>query len=287
MARFKLVLAFFALMILTAGVAGAAYYWQKYVQPQKEVEIKISGEAPEEEKPDLGRKHYERAIAFIDEGELLSARNELQYMLDIYPESPTITEAKRVLGEVNLDLMLSKIPMEGKSEYSVKSGDAWSVIARRSKTTFDYIMRANAKTNTLIYKAEVLTVFDLSNCETEIDLTAKTLTVKEGERFIKEYEILDHNLPSHFPSSTSTTISEKVAWHDGRSVNFMSNNYLHSRKWIRTGKMGLFIRQFLEEGELEEGADKPYGVMVAKTDMAELFTILRGGSKVRVLPPTD
>lgn len=286
MARLKLVLAFFALMILTAGVAGAAYYWQKYVQPRKEVVETIANKNPEE-KPDLGKKHYDRAIAFIDDGELLSARNELQYMLEIYPESPTIVEAKRVLGELNLDLMLSKIPMERKAEYNVKSGDAWSVVARRAKTTYDYIMRANAKTNTLIYKAEVLTVYDLSECETEIDLEAKTLTVKEGENFIKEYKILDKNLPSRFPSGASTTISEKVAWHGGRSVNFMSNNYLRSKKWIRTGKMGLFIRQFVEKDELEEDATKPYGVMVAKTDMEELFTILRNGSKVKVLPPID
>lgn len=283
MARFKLVLAFFALMILTAGVAWAAYYWQKYVQPEKQVVVQITGKSPEE-KPDLGKKHYDRAIAFIEEGELISARNELQYMLEIYPESPTITEAKRVLGEVNLDLMFSKVPMERKSEYHVKSGDAWIVIARRNKTTYDYIMRANAKTNTLIYKDEDLTVYDLSDCSTEIDLEDKTLTVKESDKFIKEYKIVDYNLPSHFPSSTSTTISEKVAWHDGRSVNFMNTQYLRSKKWIRTGKMGLFIRQELDEDELEEGASKPYGVMVAKTDMEELFTILRGGSAVKVLP---
>ena len=285
MARLKLVLAFFSLMILTAGVAGAAYYWQKFVQPHKEVEIQISGQS-EKEKPDLGRKHYDRAIDYIKEGELLSARNELQYMLDIYPESPTIGEAKRVLGEVNLDLMFSKIPMEGKSEYHVKGGDAWSVIARRNETTIDYIMRANAKTTTYIYKNEDLVVYHL-NFEVEIDLQAGTLTVKEGEKFIKEYKILDHNLPSHFPSSTSATISEKVAWHDGRSVNFTSPNYLNSTKWIRTSKMGLFIRQFMDDEEVEEGATKPYGVMVAKADLEELFTILRGGSTVRVLPPND
>ncbi|MDF1812971.1 MAG: LysM peptidoglycan-binding domain-containing protein [Verrucomicrobiales bacterium] len=286
MARLKLVLAFFALMILTAGVAGAAYYWQKYVQPQKEVVETIANKDPET-KPDLGRKHYDRALAFIDEGELISARNELQYMLEIYPESPTITEAKRVLGELNLDLIFSKIPMEKKSEYHVKSGDAWSVVARRNKTTFDYIMRANGKTTTLIYKGEDLLVYDFSDCEAEIDLDAKTLTVKEGGKFIKEYKILDHNLPSHFPSKTSTSISEKVAWFKDGSVNFMSSNYLHSRKWIRTGKMGLFIRQQLDEDEVEEGDTKPYGVMVAKTDMEELFSILRGGSKVSVLPPND
>ena len=45
--------------------------------------------------------------------------------------------------------------------------------------------------------------------------------------------------------------------------------------------------QKLDEEEVEEGATKPYGIMVAKADMEELFTILRGGSPVKVLPPND
>lgn len=281
MARLKLLLAFFALMILATGVAAAAYYWKKFVLPEKEVEVVISGKS-EEEKPDLGRKHYIRALKFIEEGELLSARNELQYMLDIYPESPTIGEGKRVLGEVNLDLIVSKIPMERKSEYKVKRGDAWSTIARRSRTTYDYMMRANAKTTTYIYPNEDLTVYDL-DCSADIDLQNSTLTVREGERFIKEYRILDQNLPSQFPSSTKTTISEKVAWFNGRSVRFTDPNYLQSRKWIRTGRNGLFIQQQIEEEEVEDQSKKPYGVMVSEADMQELFTILRGGATVRVV----
>ena len=280
MARLRLVLAFFALMILTAGVAGAAYYWQKYIRPQQQVEVQIA--AKEEQKPDLGKKHYRKAIEFIEQGELLSARNELTYMLEIYPESPTIPEAKRVLGELNLDLMISKIPLDGKSEYKVKRGDALVRIARNYNTTIDYIMRANAKTTTLIYPNEELTVLDLK-CSAEVNLKEATLTLREGDRFIKEYKILDQNLPNHFPASTSATISEKVAWHDGRSVNFMNANYLRSRKWIRTSRSGLFIHQLLDEEEVEEGANRLYGVMVAKTDMEELFTILRGGSAIRVI----
>lgn len=288
MARFKLVLAFFALMVMTAGVAGAAYYWQKYVRPQKVVEVKISGKTTEP-KPDLGRKHYVKAVDFINEGELISARNQLQYMLDIYPESPTIPEAKRVLGEVNLDLIVSKIPLEGKTTYKVKSGDALSRIARNSKTTIDYIMRANAKTTTMIYAKEDLTVFDLT-CGMVIDMDNMTLTVTDGENqelFIKEYKILDINLPSQFPrTEIKTTISSKVANHNGRVITFMDSNYLNSLKWIRTGRNGLFIRQFVPEDQLAEGAPKPYGVMVAREDLEELFTIIRNSSSVKVLART-
>lgn len=282
MARFKLVLAFFALMVMSAGVAYAAYFFQKYVRPQQEVEIQIAGKS-DEKKPDLGKKHYDQAIKFIKEGELLSARNRLQYMLEIYPESPTMPEAKRVLGEVNLDLIISKIPMEGKSQYRVKPGDALSRIASNNKTTIDYIMRANSKTRTLIYPKEELTVFDL-NGSVVIDLDGATLTIMDGEKFIKEYQIHDVNLPSQFPtSSVNTTISSKVAKHGGRVLKFTDTNYLNSQKWIRSGRNGLIIRQYIPEDQLDEGAPKPYGVMLSSEDMEELFTILRHGSSVKVL----
>ncbi len=282
MARLKLVFALFALMILTAGVAGAAYFYKKYVLPQKEVESVISSSKVPEQKPDLGKKHYDKAIAYIGEGELLSARNELRYMLEIYPESPTIPEAKRVLGEVNLDLIVSKIPMPKKSDYKVKPGDNWIAIARKYETTFDYIMRANAKTTTYIYKDEDLTVYKC-DCIAEIDLDNLTLTVTEDGEFIKEYKILDTNLPNQFPNTATTTISEKVAWHNGRAIKFTDTNYMDSRKWIRTGRNGLFIRSYLREDELGEGESKPWGVMVTKADLEELFTILRTGSTVKVV----
>ncbi len=268
-------------MVLAAGVAGAAYYWQKYVRPQQEVVSQITGKV-DVEKPDIGRKHYDRAMKYIGEGELISARNELRYMLEVYPESPTIAEAKRVLGELNLDLMISRIPIEGKSEYTVRRGQALLTIARQTGTTIDYIMRANGKETTYIYPNEDLTVLELKGTA-DIDLSQGTLTIREDGRFIKEYAILEYNLPPRFPKSVTTSISEKVAWYDGRAVDFTNSNYLKSRKWIRTRKTGLFIRQHIEESEREKGVPLPYGIMVAKSDMEELFTILRGGSTVRVV----
>ena len=89
MARFKIVLAFFAILSLLATVVLLAFIWQKFIVPQNKVEMKLSG-ASSNPKPDLGRKHYTKAISFIKEGELISARNELQYMLDIYSDSATL-----------------------------------------------------------------------------------------------------------------------------------------------------------------------------------------------------
>ena len=77
----------------------------------------------------------------------------------------------------------------------------------------------------------------------------------------------------------STTVSEKVAWDGSKPINFTDTNYMDCAKWLRTGKIGLFIRQLDEDNDSSKQA-RPYGVMLAKPDVEELFTILREGSKV-------
>lgn len=278
MARLKFLLAFLALMICAAGVAGAWFYWEKFVRPEIELERRISGESGDpNDRVDLGKRHFDASIELLKEGELVSARDRLLYLMTYFPESGTFADARRIVGEINLDLLLSNIPQPDKGVHVVRRGEALITIARRSETTIDYIMRTNGKTTALIYPDEELIVYPLK-FRVEIDLEAKRITVFDGEDYFKEYRILDTNLPEEVSPPVSTTISEKVAWHVDRPVNFTDANYLDCSKWIRTGKIGLFIRE-LDEGR-ESGRSRSFGVMVAKADMEELFTILRVGSRV-------
>jgi LysM repeat protein len=229
------------------------------------------------ERPDLGKRHFDAAIALLKDGELVSARDRLLYLMQYFPESATYDEARRIVGEVNMDLLLSKIPTPGKVEHKVRRGEALVTIASRNQTTIDYIMRANGKTSEFIFPDEPLTVYPL-NFRVEISLGKGTVTVFDGEALFKEYKILDRNLPADLKAPVSTTVSERVAWYGDQPVNFTHPAYMSCAKWIRTGKIGLFIRQANPGGE--GGESRPYGVMVANEDLEEIFTILRNGSKV-------
>jgi LysM repeat protein len=279
MARFKFLIAFLALLVCGGGVAGAYFYWKKFAQPELVVNRHISGKGGDTlERPDLGKRHFDAAIALLKDGELVSARDRLLYLMQYFPESATYDEARRIVGEVNMDLLLSKIPTPGKVEHKVQRGEALVTIASRNHTTIDYIMRANGKTSEFIFPDEPLTVYPL-NFRVEISLGKGTVTVFDGEALFKEYKILDRNLPADIKAPVSTTVSERVAWHGDQPVNFTHPGYMSCAKWIRTGKIGLFIRQ-ADPGSDGGGESRPYGVMVANEDLEELFTILRNGSKV-------
>ena len=281
MAHLKFLLAFCALPICASGVAGGYYYWTKYAKPEISVTRQITGEgAAKRQKPDLGKRHFDAAMALLTEGELVSGRDRLLYLIQYYPESKTFSDAKRVAGEVNLDLLISQIPHPEKTRHVVRRGEALITIARRSNTTIDYIMRANGKTTVLIYPNEELIVYPL-NYRVEISFEAGTLTVFDGKNFFKEYKIVNVNLPPEVAGTVVTTISEKVAWDVDRPVSFTDANYLNCSKWIRTGKIGLCIREYCLERTSAGAA--PLGVMVEKSDMEELFTILRVGIEVKLV----
>lgn len=283
MARFKFLLAFLAMLICVGGVAGAYFYWKKFAQPEIVVNRHIAGKGGTNfEKPDFGKRHFDASVALIKDGELVSARDRLLYLMEYFPESATYAEARRIVGELNMDLLVSRIPVPGKAEHTVKRGEALVTISNRNKTTIDYIMRANGKTSEFIFPDEVLTVYPL-DFAVRISLGAGTVTILDGDRLFKEYRIVDRNLPADLRAPVSTSISEKVAWVRNQPVNFTDKNYMDSSKWMRTERIGLFIRH-IESGTSTDGGaaaeSRPFGVMLEKADLEELFTILRVGSKV-------
>lgn len=280
MARIKFLVAFLALLICAGGIGGAYYYWKKFVEPEMVLNRHMDGEEGKQARPDLGRRHFDEAVSLLKDGELVSARDRLLYLMEYFPESRTFEEATRIVGEVNLDLLLSNLPQPGKTIHKVRRGEALVTIAKRNQTTIDYIMRANGKTTSLIYPDEELLVRPL-DYRVEIDLAESVLTVFDGDKFFKEYEILGQNLPPEVGPPVSTSVNEKVAWHFDRPVNFTDANYLNCSKWIRTGKIGLLIRE--QKSDDREGGQRPFGLMVSKADLEELFTILRVGSQVNVV----
>ncbi len=280
MARIKFLLAFIALLICAGGVTAAWFYWKKFAQPEIELNRQITGQNKLVQAPlDMGKRHFDTAINLVKAGELISARDHFSYLMQYFPESASTKEAKRILGEINMDLLLSRIPMAGKTEYIVKKGDALLSIARHAETTIDYILRANAKTSEFIFPNESLMVYPLS-FRTVIDRKAKTVTVYQEDTFFKEYAILSQNLPAGMKGPLSTTVTERVAWKGDRPVNFTSEDYMNCAKWLRTGQMGLFIRQ--AKPPTEDGESRSFGVTLANSELEELYVILRVGSKVEL-----
>ena len=109
----------------------------------------------------------------------------------LYPKYPAglhVEEAKDLLGEVNIDIFLSRYPSPEKTEYVVKSGDVLAKIARKLKTTPELIMRMNNLSGTMLHIGEHLLISH-PDFSMVIQRKAKLVVLLNHGAFFKQYHV--------------------------------------------------------------------------------------------------
>ena len=310
--QLKILLAVFALGCLGAAGVLVAYMWEKKYKPEilavEEIRQDKGKAAVERPAPDPGKKQFGHAVSALKNGQIEEAKKHLSFILQYYQDSSTYAEAKRVLGELNVDQLLSPEPGPGKIEYTVKRGDALTLIARRNQCTIDYILRANARSSDIIRIGDKLWVAPLLFAM-EANLTDKTLMVYrlveaptppaaagagDGgevaedaepelvEEFFKEYPILDTNIPPQIAVPLTTSISNKPAWLGSKRASFSSADYHVSHRWLQTKRNGVLIQEMVEDIE-NATEDRKLGLLMSGPDSREIFTYIRIGTELRVV----
>src|SRR5207245_10654223 len=100
---------------------------------------------------DLTLPEFEEAANLRQDGKIPEAREALAAFVQKYPTSPHAEEAKDLLGEVNIDIFLSRTPSPEKEEYIVKPGDVLQKVAHKTKSTPELIMRMNSMSGTMLH----------------------------------------------------------------------------------------------------------------------------------------
>ena len=137
MAIIKVIAAVIVLAILAATYFLVERLREESTEPQLGVVSEIASDTTLV-KP--GEIAFERARELLATGQFAKAREKLEFLVGVYPSSPSASEARRILGELNLDDLLSTEVMEGKVMYKVKSGDNFTRIAQSHDTTLDCII---------------------------------------------------------------------------------------------------------------------------------------------------
>src|SRR5207249_10787967 len=183
---------------------------------------------------DLTVPEFEEAAKLRQDGKIPEARAALTAFIQEYPNSPPADEAKDLLGEVNVVILLSRTPSPEKQEYIVKPGDVLAKVARKVKSTPELIMRMNNLSGTMLHIGDRLLV---SHPEFSIVIQrkAKLVVLLEHGAFFKQYHVRDEKLAAKQPPKVTTTVAETMAWRDGKRVGFGSKDYIGSTRWIRLG----------------------------------------------------
>ncbi len=283
-AQFKIVVFLLALSFLAATLFLAIYYIKKDYLPERQAIEEIANYYAEPPPPpDPGAKLYDEAMALLKNGEVDAGKATLLRLMAIYEDSARFADARRVVGEINMDQLLSKRPMPGKLDYVVKRGDALAAIARNNHTTLEYIKLINHTDGVTIHPGDRLVLFPLE-FGIEIDLGAKDLGLTHQGKLFKAYPILAYELPPTFRLPVELKASSKTAWIGDETIRPTDERLSDSTKWIQCSRPGSQLGITIAAGDVSDEEKKrlPTGIFVADKDMEELYTIVREGAIVEI-----
>jgi len=230
-------------------------------------------ETAEIPKIDPGERTFQQAREMIIMGNSDEAREKLSTIIHIYPTSSTAPAARRILGEMNLDGLLSTSSMEDKIEYTVVSGDALLSITSRHRTTLENLLHINGLTGFGTLRPGDKFILMPLDFRIVITPARQSLALWREGTFIREYPIMEFNhVPA--PEAGTTRVESKSASIGGRRVQALSNEYAGADKTIQLGN-GITIRAFKEDDE-----ERPRGVHLRRIDMEELNLLVRTGNEV-------
>lgn len=271
----------FAALVVLAVLGATAVLVDKLRSEAAVPRLEVSATAENEEVPviDPGELAFERAREFLATGEFEEAREKLEFIVGVYPGSTAAGEARRILGEMNLDELLSTDEMEGKEMHLVERGDNFTSIARKHETTLDCIMHMNGlQRMDKLYPGDELVVLPL-NFNIKIDVQRKRLSLFKNGRYLKSYPLLRANAKGNANGTLRSKIGQKIGLRNGKSISPVKyQSYRNSKKVLILAHQGLQIR---EMGEVDdENGSK--GFFLSEADMEELALLLRVGNEVEV-----
>lgn len=289
----KIVCAFIVMSVLAATLISA----QKFIVPEsategsgeKRAEFPLFSSPYHEVKalaekldslrvPDVepGEKAFESARELLQAGKFQEAEEQLKYVLTYYPTAPSAPEARRVLGEMNMDRLLAPVAGGIKTVYEVKRGDSFSRIASQQETHFDLIMQLNSlQRSDRLHPGDELLVMPL-NFRLVLDRRRGVLSLWNKGVYVKDYRILEDHLPKG-KGVVATVVETREVKHLGRSVLSSSMDYRMAQKVL------LLKRPKLEIRGLGEFSREGYqGCVLSMADMEELALLVRAGNAVEI-----
>lgn len=273
----------FVLFLAVVIFGSAAFFgYNLFFKQQIVIEKEKKGEVPQEARIDISLPEFQAAAKLRQDGKLPEARGALMGFIAKYPNSQHTDEAKDLLGEINVDVLLSRTPSPEKQEYIVKPGDVLQNVARRVKSTPELIMRMNNMSSTMLHIGEKLLIshpeFSLF-----VQRKPKLIVLLDHGNFFKQYHIQEEKLSPKQPPKVATKVAEVMAFRGGKRVGFGTREYVGSTRWIRLGSSAYTIYSVSDGAHPNlEQPPPPAGIGLAATDVEELSSLVNKNMPVTI-----
>lgn len=272
----------FVLVLALIIFGGAAWFGYNFVFKQDiEIRKEQRGEVTPEPRVDISLPDFQAAAKLRQEGNLVEARAALTAFIQRYPTGQHVEEAKDLLGEVNIDILLSHTPSPEKQDYIVKPGDVLQKVAHKVKSTPELIMRMNNLNGTMLHIGEHLLI---SHPEFSIVIQRKLkLLVVSITARSSNGPVLEEKLSPRQPPKVTTKVAEVMAWRDGKRVGFGTKEYVGSTRWIRLSASAYMIYSLSDTAHSTlTQPPPPSGLGLAATEVEELSSLVNNRTAVTI-----
>ena len=284
------VMAFTAMFLYHILVAPMGGVFEKLIPNpseivKKEPDVDFAKMLDSAELPDIdpGEKAFQKAHELLALDQYAEAREKLMAIVNVFPTSPSAPVARRIVGDMNMDEVLSTAHREGKTVHVVKRGDSFLGIAGKNKTSLDMIMYLNGMFELgNIQPGDELIVMPL-DYRLLIEPQRMAVSIWDGGRFIREYPIL--RIGSGTPlGNQKTAIESKGAMLGGKRLQPQAKGYRGAEKYIQLSKVPvpLLADDPATSDDDKEGAR---GIFLSGPDMEELNLLTRAGNEVEIRNP--
>ncbi len=202
-----------------------------------------------------------------------------------------LTESlETLIGQLNIELVMSPAAMPEKEEYTVQSGDSLERIARKFKTTVALIQTNNVLQRTVLHPGDRLRVFKGTFTLT-VSKSRNDMVVKVNDRFFKRYRVGTGKFGTT-PTGTfiiGDKIEQPPWWRpDGKMVPFGDKENVLGTRWMSLQATGTTnaVRGYGLHGTWEPetiGHQASAGcVRLKNNEVEELFLLLPPGTSVTI-----
>jgi len=276
---------FLLIILLVVAVVAAVIlsrpWWEKHGN-------RAAQPPPEQTVPNPQQQNF-RAICALASNKSLEEARQKGYALLAQTKDPALTASlETLLGQLNIELILSQARMPEKEEYVVRSGDSLARIARKFKTTVDLIKKSNALQRSMLHPGDRLRIFKGTFTLT-ISKSRNDLVVKVNDRFFKRYRVGTGKFGTT-PTGTFV-ITEKIEqppwWRpDGKMIPFGDKANVLGTRWmsLQATSTTNAVHGYGLHGTWEPetiGLQASAGcVRLLNSDVEELFLLVPTGTRV-------
>jgi LysM repeat protein len=221
--------------------------------------------------PDPGIALLEQGKQLIAKGDIEDGKRLLISIFQSFPKSVKADEARKTVGDMNIQDFFSSQPSADKKEYIVARGDSIAKISAKTKAAPELIFKANGLEGLMIQPGQKF-IIPSGQFSVEIFLGAQAVELLNHGQFFRWYKSLDFNLPPNIKPGQSKVMG-KEAWSAGSRVSFGERKFIGSSRWVVLSQNGITL--YSETSPNTPNVQKPrFGIQLAPEDMEELFALL-------------